>query len=240
MIKQLLFFVFISVFLPFSNLACDGMSVNVLSNEYLGNGVYEITVQYCESVSNGAGAATYGILIQTNGANVISTSTPSFTSNATGATINYNQINGNTVQWGYWNNNPASPVFLPNANATECFTMVMQTDGPVTSVSVGGSSASSNLGAGFVSWLGRWGCRITANVPPAICTSDWTRPFLCAGDNTPIDLNNYTNGNGVFSGSGVNSPVMNNNSNSNIGAIYLYGNSDDIGDDLSKRFGWGL
>jgi hypothetical protein len=202
--NSLLFMILFTLIFPFGNVfGCDGMSVTVISNQYLGNGVYQVTFQYCESVSNGAGAATYGVIVQANGANIIGTSTPSFTSNATGATINYNQVNGNTAQWGNWNNTPASPVFLPNGNATECFTMVIQTDGPVTSITVGGSSASTNLGAGFVSWLGRWTCRLSANVPPAVCNSNWTPPSLCAGSTTPINLSGL--GSGVFSGPGVNS-----------------------------------
>ncbi len=202
----LVIFVF-SVFLFQSKsvFGCDGMSITVLSNEYLGNGQYQVTLQYCESVSNGANAATYGIIVQLTGANATGTTTPSFTSNATGATINYNQVNGNTVQWGNWNNNPAGPVFLPNGNAVECFTMVIQTDGPVTSVSVGGSSASTDEGAGFVSWMGRWTCRMTTAVPPVICSSAWTAPTLCAGDNTLVDLYAFTSSSGVFSGTGVDS-----------------------------------
>jgi len=145
------------------------MSVNVISQEDLGNGTYQVTLQYCESVSNGAGSAVYGILLDVNGANVIGTTTPSFTSNSTGVVINYNAIDGNTVQWGEWDNNPSVPIFLNDGNATQCFTIVIQTDAIVTSVSVGGSSASSDLGAGFQSWNGRWTCRINQNVPPPPC-----------------------------------------------------------------------
>jgi len=185
--------------------SCDGMSATVLSNIYMGNNQYQVTIQYCESVSNGAGAAVSGIILQTSGAGTITgTTTPSFTSNSTGVTINYNQINGNTVQWGEWDDNPNVPDFLQNGNATQCFTMVLNTTGPITSVAISGSSASSNLGAGFVSWFGRYCCKQTLTVPPVTCNSAWTAPQICPGSG-PINLNTTTSLTGVFSGPGVNS-----------------------------------
>jgi gliding motility-associated-like protein len=198
-------FVF-SIIIHIHSLACDGMSATILSNVYIGNNQYQVTVQYCESVSNGVGAAVYGIILQTSGSGtVIGTTTPSFTSNQTGVTINYNQINSTTVQWGEWDNNPAVPAFLTNGNPTQCFTMVLITEGPITQVSISGSSASSNLGAGFVSWMGRWCCRMTVNVPPVTCTSNWTAPVICPNSTTPVNLNATTSLTGVFSGPGVNS-----------------------------------
>jgi gliding motility-associated-like protein len=185
--------------------ACDGMSASVLSNVYMGNNQYQVTIQYCESVSNGAGAAVTGIILQSTGSGTITgTTTPSFTSNSTGVTINYNQINSNTVQWGEWDDNPNVPTFLNNGNPTQCFTMVINTNGPITQVAISGSSANSNLGAGFVSWFGRYCCKMTLNVPPVTCNSSWTAPQICPGSG-PIDLDNYTSLIGVFSGPGVNS-----------------------------------
>lgn len=189
-INKFLFSIGLMLSLSFSSFACDGMSVNVISQVDLGNGTYETTLQYCESVSNGAGASVYGILLDVNGANVIGTTTPSFTSNSTGVVINYNAIDGNTVQWGEWDNNPSVSIFLNNGNATQCFTIVIQTDAVVTSVSVGGSSADSDLGAGFVSWNGRWTCRINQNVPPPPCTPvpPTFDPFPTVCQNSPFVL----------------------------------------------------
>ncbi|MES2800187.1 MAG: PKD domain-containing protein [Bacteroidota bacterium] len=185
--------------------ACDGMSASVLSNVYMGNNQYQVTIQYCESVSNGAGAAVSGIILQSSGVGTITgTTTPSFTSNSTGVVINYNAINANTVQWGEWDDNPNVPNFLNNGNATQCFTMVLNTNGPVTSFMISGSSGSSNLGAGFVNWMGRFCCRMTITVPPVTCNSAWTAPTICPGSG-PIDLDNSTSLTGVFSGPGVNS-----------------------------------
>jgi gliding motility-associated-like protein len=185
--------------------SCDGMSATVLSNVYMGNNQYQVTVQYCESVSNGAGANVSGIILQSSGAGtIVGTTTPSFTSNSTGVTINYNQINGNTVQWGEWDDNPNVPDFLQNGNATQCFTMVLNTNGPITSIAISGSSSSSNLGAGFVSWFGRWCCKMTITVPPVTCNSTWTPPQICPGSG-PINLNTTSSLTGVFSGPGVNS-----------------------------------
>jgi hypothetical protein len=146
-----------------------------------------------------------GIILQSTGSGTITgTTTPSFTSNSTGVTINYNQINSNTVQWGEWDDNPNVPTFLNNGNPTQCFTMVINTNGPITQVAISGSSANSNLGAGFVSWFGRYCCKMTLNVPPVTCNSSWTAPQICPGSG-PIDLDNYTSLIGVFSGPGVNS-----------------------------------
>lgn len=110
-LKLLLLVLFTYVFSYKYSYSCDGMSVSVLSNTYLGNGVYEVTVEYCEWVSNGGSSAVTGIIIQTNGANILGTSTPSFTSNATGAVINYSLVNSNTAEWGSWDNNPAVTPF---------------------------------------------------------------------------------------------------------------------------------
>jgi gliding motility-associated-like protein len=185
--------------------SCDGMTATVLSNVYMGNNQYQVTVQYCESVSNGAGANVSGIILQSSGAGtIVGTTTPSFTSNSTGVTINYNQINGNTIQWGEWDDNPNVPDFLQNGNATQCFTMVLNTNGPITSIAISGSSSSSNLGAGFVSWFGRWCCKMTITVPPVTCNSTWTPPQICPGSG-PINLNSTSSLTGVFSGPGVNS-----------------------------------
>lgn len=195
-----------SLFLFSSNThACDGMSLNVISNVYMGNGVYQVTIQYCENVSNGAGSYVTGVIVQANGGNITGTTTPSFTSATTGTTINYNVVNANTVQWGEWDNNPISPVFMNNGDPNECFTLVIETDAPLTSVTVSGSSGDSNLGAGFEFWNGRWCCLITQNVPPVGCEAIWTAPSVCQNSTTAVDLNLTTNQTGVFSGTGVNS-----------------------------------
>lgn len=185
--------------------ACDQMTASVISNVYMGNNQYQVTIQYCESVSNGAGSAVTGILIQTSGSGTITgTTTPTFTSNSTGVSISYNPINANTVQWGEWDDNPNVPTFLNNGNPSQCFTIVINTNGPVTQVVISGSSASSNLGGGFTSWFGRFCCKQTLNVPPVTCNSSWTAPQICPGSG-PIDLDNSTTLSGVFSGPGVNS-----------------------------------
>jgi gliding motility-associated-like protein len=186
-------------------LACDQMTASVISNVYMGNNQYQITIQYCESVSNGAGSAVTGILIQTSGSGTITgTTTPTFTSNSTGVSISYNPINSNTVQWGEWDDNPNVATFLNNGNPSQCFTIVINTNGPVTQVAISGSSASSNLGGGFTSWFGRFCCKQTLNVPPVTCNSSWTAPQICPGSG-PIDLDNSTSLSGVFTGQGVNS-----------------------------------
>ena len=202
-LKLLLLVLFTYVFSYKYTYSCDGMSVSVLSNTYLGNGVYEVTIEYCEWVSNGGSSAVTGIIIQTNGANILGTSTPSFTSNATGTVINYSLVNSNTAEWGSWDNNPAVTPFLRVGDPTQCVTIVLQTDAEVTSISIAGSSSSSNDGSGYSTWMGRYTCNTTTSAPAVVCSSAWSAPILCEGDNTPIDLNNYTSANGVFSGSGI-------------------------------------
>jgi gliding motility-associated-like protein len=186
--------------------ACDGLSVSVLSNEYVGNGVYQVTVEYCEYVTNSGQTAITGFMIQTDGANIVGTTTPSFTSNSTGVTINYSLFNATTAEWGSWDNNPVqNPPFLADGDPVQCVVVVILTDGPVSNVTVAGSSSPNNDGAGFTFWNGRYTCLTTANVPPVICSSAWTAPLFCEGDDTLIDLNGLTNSNGVFSGNGVDS-----------------------------------
>jgi hypothetical protein len=194
--------------------ACDGMSANVISNEYIGNGIYQLTVQFCEVPSNGAGTyGVYGVLVQVNGgATIVGTNTPSFTSNANGSVINFNQINATNAEWGNWDNDPAmTDIFIPNGSPSQCITMVLLTDGSATSVNVAGSSHSTNLGAGFVTLnlpgqVQRYGCYLTnLPVPPVVCSSSWTPPSICPNSTQPIDLNTTTSASGTFSGPGVNS-----------------------------------
>jgi gliding motility-associated-like protein len=196
---------FLFFFQTYLSNACDGMSLNVVSNVYMGNGVYQVTIQYCENVSNGVGSYVSGVIVQGTGGNITGTTTPSFTSTTTGTTITYNSVNANTVQWGEWDNNPAVPVFMNNGDPNECFTLVIQTDAPLTSVTVSGSSGDSNLGAGFELWNGRWCCLLTQNVPPVGCEAIWTAPAVCQNSTNLVDLNTTTNQTGVFSGTGVNS-----------------------------------
>jgi gliding motility-associated-like protein len=186
--------------------ACDGLSVSVISNEYIGNDVYEITLEYCEYVTNGGQTQVTGILVQTDGANILGTSTPSFVSNSTGAVINYSLFNATTAEWGSWDNNPVqNPPFIDDGDPEQCITIVIQVDGPVNTLSIAGSSSPADDGDGFDFINGRYTCAINSSVPPAICSSNWTTPLFCEGDNTPINLNDYTSATGVFSGDGVDS-----------------------------------
>ena len=160
---------FFGILFSFSSNACDGLDVNVISNVDLGNGTYEVTIQYCEEVSNGGTSSVWGIILDIGGANILSTSTPSFTSGSTGTTINYNVIDGNTVQWGEWDNNPTVPIFMDEGDPEECFTIVVIVDALITSVTVAGSSAPVDEGNGFVNWNGRWTCNTSESVPPPPC-----------------------------------------------------------------------
>jgi gliding motility-associated-like protein len=211
-LKRSLFGFILMLLSSFSSWACDGMTVNVVSNVYMGNGQYQLTVQFCEEVTNGAGNyGVYGVYLQLNGgATILGTSTPSFTSNANGSVINFNQISGNAAQWGNWDNSPASTLFIPNGSPSQCVTMVLQTQGAATSVNVGGSSHSTNLGNGFTNvtlqgQVQRFACMLNnLPVPAAVCNSNWTPPTLCPNSTTPFNLNTTTSLTGTFSGPGVN------------------------------------
>ncbi|MEZ4938489.1 MAG: hypothetical protein R2799_12945, partial [Crocinitomicaceae bacterium] len=184
--------------------SCDGFDVNAISTTYIGGGVYEVTIEYCESPSNGTGSSVHGVLAIINGANIIGTSTPSITSNATGVTMNFNQLTPNSAEWGDWDNDGA-PIFLDDGDPTECFTLVLQVDAAPTSVTFAGSSDATNLGSGFTQLNGRWSCNTVVAFPPPICNSDWSPPLFCVGETTPFDLNTTTAGTGTFTGTGVNS-----------------------------------
>ncbi|MCB0479420.1 MAG: SprB repeat-containing protein, partial [Crocinitomicaceae bacterium] len=184
--------------------ACDGFQVNAISTTYIGGGVYEVTIEYCEEVSNGAGASVHGVLAIINGANIISTSTPSITSATTGVSMNFNQLTANSAEWGDWDND-AAPIFMDDGDPQECFTLVLQVDAQPTSVTFAGSSNATSVGSGFTQLNGRWSCNETVAFPPATCSASWTPPIVCLGSTGTIDLNTTTTGTGTFSGPGVNS-----------------------------------
>lgn len=190
-------------------IACDGLSSSVVSNQYIGNNQYLLTIEICEFVSNSDGfdeAAIYGILISVNGANVIGTNTPSLTGISSGLTINASQPSSNQVEYGDWGNGSA-PVFLAYGDPEECWTIELIVDNAAVTVDVLSSSfdGASQPGFGMNNVNGVWGCGTGMAVPPASCNSDWTAPVLCEGDTNVIDLNATTSNTGVFSGTGVNS-----------------------------------
>src|SRR5690606_28642176 len=94
----------------------------------------------------------------------------------------------------------------------ECFTIVIITDASPTSITVGGSSAALDEGNGFVSWNGRYTCRIDRNVPPAPCNPPVPTfdpiPDVC--QNASVTLPTTSN-NGI---TGTWTPVVN---TSNVG-----------------------
>ena len=70
-IKQLLILIS-SLFLINTSYACNGLTTTVLSNSYIGNGEYLLTVEVCEFVSNSGGlpvdyAGLFGIILTVNG-----------------------------------------------------------------------------------------------------------------------------------------------------------------------------
>lgn len=185
-----------------------------MTNEYIGNGQYLLTIEICEFVSNGetlngtvtGSAQIHGIIIEVNGANIVGINTPSVTGASSGLTIFPTQTGASTVEYGDWGNN-AAPIFLAYGDPQECWTFEFIVDNPSTSVDVFTSSfnGASQPGAGMTLHNGVWSCTETNPTPPAICNSDWTPPTLCVGSTTPIDLNSTTSATGVFTGTGVNS-----------------------------------
>ncbi|NRA11984.1 MAG: gliding motility-associated C-terminal domain-containing protein [Crocinitomicaceae bacterium] len=187
---------------------CDGLNGTV-SNVYIGNGQYLLTINICEFVSNGNGfnqASVFGIIITVNGANVIEIAPPFLTGNSSGISINGYINSSNQVVYGDWGNSAAS-VFLAYGEPSECWTIELIVDGPAVTIDVLCSSFDGLLqpGSGMNLINGIWACGIGIAVPPAICNSDWTPPILCEGSTTPIDLNLTTVNTGIFSGVNVDS-----------------------------------
>ena len=195
--------------------ACDGLSVSVVSNSYIGNGQYLLVVDICEQVSNSQTlngvvtdwATIYGLIITVNGANIVGVNTPTIIGVTQGTTVGYTQTTPNQIMYGDWGN-PAAPIILDYGDPIECWTIELIVDAPASSVDVWSSSSTSATqpGAGMTINNGIWGCGNGFSVPPVICNSDWTPPTLCSGSTTPIDLNLTTLvAGGTFSGAGVNS-----------------------------------
>jgi len=208
--------IFLIIFLALSTVtsACDGLNVNVVSNSYIGNGQYLLTIDICEQVSNSETlngvptdwATVYGILITINGANVVGINTPSITGISQGTTVFASQPAANQVEYGDWGNTGA-PILLDYGDPVECWTVEIIVDSPAATVDVYSSSSTSAIqpGAGMTSYQGIWGCGGGFAVPPITCNSDWTPPTVCVGSTTPIDLNTTTVvAGGSWSGTGVN------------------------------------
>jgi gliding motility-associated-like protein len=207
--RNLLLGCLLTVITTFNSSACDGLSANVVSNTYLGNGEYLLTIDICEFVSNSDGinnAAIYGIIITVNGANVIGINTPSITGITQGTTANGVQIAPNQVEYGDWGNSLA-PMILDYGDPQECWTVELIVDNGAVTVDVMTSSYDgvAQPGFGMNQVNGIWTCGTGLAVPPANCNSDWSAPTLCEGSTGLIDLNATTINTGTFSGSGVNS-----------------------------------
>ena len=186
--------------------ACNGLQPVVTNNEYIGNGEYLLTIDLCAFVSNGLGAEATGVMLNLTGANVISVVTPSITSSSTGLTIFPNINSPTQVEFGDWGND-LSPIFQYDGDPMECWTIELIVDNDAAAVNVSFSTSNDPFapGVGMVDCGGGvWCCSTSLSVPPATCDSDWTPPTVCAGSG-PVDLDNYTLGTGVFSGTGVNS-----------------------------------
>ena len=195
--------------------SCDGLTSSIVSNDYIGNGEYLLTIEICETVSNSDGlfgapptswATIYGIIININGANIIGVNTPSISGVTQGTTVFANQTGSNTVEYGDWGNS-AAPILLDYGDPMECWTFEFIVDGPAVTVDIWSSSYDGAIqpGNGMSQNNGIWGCGQGTSVPPPNCDSEWLPPTLCSGSTTPINLNATTSGTGIFSGTGVDS-----------------------------------
>lgn len=208
-------FIFMLLAISFNANSCDGLNVTVVSNSYIGNGQYLLTIDICEQISNYSTlngvptdwATIYGIIITVNGANIVGNNTPSITGVTQGTVAPASQPFPNQIEYGDWGN-PAAPIILDYGDPVECWTIELIVDNPAATVDVWASSSNSGVqpGAGMQMYSGSWGCGGGFAVPPITCNSDWTPPSLCVGSTTPIDLNTTTSVvGGTFTGTGVNS-----------------------------------
>ena len=103
--------------------ACGETSVSNINQEFIGNGTYRITLDFCDRPTNtdgsGNDANVHGILLEIPGVNITGTGTTSFTSASTGLTINYNQVSPTMVEWGDWGNDLAPNFINHNEYSTK-------------------------------------------------------------------------------------------------------------------------
>jgi len=150
------------------SLACDQTSVTAVSTScYQGN--IAVTFQLCDSPSNSAADnnGVYGIFIQSVGANIIGTSTPSLTGQSSGMTINFSTISATTAQYGNWANQVAGAEFIDYGDPIECHTFTILFSAVPTSVTISGSTSNVNTGGGLQQYQGEWACY--QSVVPAPC-----------------------------------------------------------------------
>ena len=174
-----LYILLLMVFLVFSNktTACNGLTVNLLSNTDLGNGQYLLTIEVCEYITNSPGmyssggpAGITGILLTVNGANIIGANPSTITGISQGTTVGWIQNTSNQIEYGDWGSSTA-PLILGYGNSVECWTFYITVDSPAATVGVLCSSfvGSSPPGGGMTSTTGGiWGCGVTAIVPSII------------------------------------------------------------------------
>ncbi|MCJ8292095.1 MAG: hypothetical protein HRT58_19620, partial [Crocinitomicaceae bacterium] len=192
MMRQL-YILLLMVFLVFSNktTACNGLTVNLLSNTDLGNGQYLLTIEVCEYITNSPGmyssggpAGITGILLTVNGANIIGANPSTITGISQGTTVGWIQNTSNQIEYGDWGSSTA-PLILGYGNSVECWTFYITVDSPAATVDVLSSSfvGSSPPGGGMTSVGGVWGCGVTVIVPPIACVVYTTQNIsICSGE----------------------------------------------------------
>jgi len=225
-----LYILLLAAFLGFFNQtrACNGLSVNLMSNTDLGNGQYLLTIEVCEFVSNYGGMYSSsgpsditGILLTVNGANIVGANPSTITGVTQGTTVGWTQTASNQIEYGVWGSSTA-PLILAYGNPVECWTFYITVDSPAATVDVLSSSfvGSSPPGGGMTSVSGGlWGCGVTVIVPPITCVvyttqnisicsgEDFTYPDGVSSTNIMVDETHVSN---LTTGSGCDSIITTN------------------------------